>query len=156
MRREGGFSYVIVMFLVAVLSIISVRALETTLTRERRDKEAQLLEVGTAYMNAIRLYYEGAPGSAKGYPEELKELLKDNRLTRPTRPLRKLYRDPITGSTQWGLVLDANKHVTGVYSLSNARPFKQDGFPDELAAFKEAQRYSDWKFVYQPQVKVTP
>ena len=64
MRREGGFSYVIVMFLVAVLSIISVRALETTLTRERRDKEAQLLEAGTAYMNAIRLYYEGAPGSA--------------------------------------------------------------------------------------------
>lgn len=156
MRREGGFSYVVVMFLVAVLSIMSVRALETTLTRERRDKEAQLLEVGTAYMIAIRLHYEGAPGTAKSYPAELKELLRDNRLTRPTRPLRKLYRDPMTGSTQWGLVLDANDHVTGVYSLSDAKPYKQDGFPDYLAEFKGAQRYSDWKFVYQPQVKVTP
>ena len=156
MRREAGFSYVIVMFLVAVLSIISVRALETTLTRERRDKEAQLIEVGTAYKNAIRQYYEGAPGTAKSYPAKLEDLLQDLRLTRPTRPLRKLYRDPITGSSQWGLVLDANDHVTGVYSLSNGKPFKQDGFADDLVSFKGAQRYSDWKFVYSPQVKVTP
>lgn len=155
MRGETGFSYVIVMFLVAVLSVVSVRALETTLTRERRDKEAQLLEVGSAYLAAIRQYYQDAPGSVKSYPMELEDLLHDTRQTRPRRPLRKLYRDPITGSGGWGVVRDADGAVTGVFSLSTAKPFKQDGFDGELSSFKGAQRYSDWKFVYQPQ-KVTP
>jgi len=39
MRQQGGFSYVIVMFLVAALSLASVRALENTLVSEQRDKE---------------------------------------------------------------------------------------------------------------------
>ncbi|MET0264254.1 MAG: type II secretion system protein [Duganella sp.] len=144
------------MFLVAVLSIISVRALDNTLTRERRDKEAQLLDVGQAYLQAIQRYYEGAPGSVQSYPLKLEDLLLDVRLTRPTRPLRKLYRDPITGSSEWGLVLEENGGIKGVYSLSNARPFKQDGFREQLQSFTGAARYSDWKFVYQPQIKVTP
>lgn len=149
MRRQTGFSYVMVMFMVAVLSIVSVRALETTLTRERRDKEAQLLEVGTAYMNAIRQYYAEAPGTAKSYPMQLKDLLYDGRLTRPTRPLRKLFRDPVTGSGEWGLVRSEAGAIMGVYSLSNAKPFKRAGFGPELQSFNGAQHYSDWKFVYQ-------
>jgi type II secretory pathway pseudopilin PulG len=153
MRNERGFSYVIVMFLVAVLSIVSVRGLETTLTREKRDKEAQLLEVGTAYLKAIEQYYNEAPGTAQSYPLELEALLYDDRLTRPLRPLRKLFRDPVTGSDKWGVVRNAAGAVIGVYSLSSAKPFKQKGFPVELQSFTEAQHYSDWKFIYQPPIK---
>jgi len=139
------------MFLVGVLSIVSVRAIESTLTRERRDHEADLLARGTAYRNAIRQYYLGGPGSAQSYPKELKELLYDQRLTRPTRPLRKLYRDPMVRSGEWGLVHNEAGDLIGVYSLSKVRPVKRAGFPKEFANFANAQRYSDWKFVYLPE-----
>lgn len=147
---QRGFSYVVVMFLVAFVAIASVRALENVRTAERREKEASLLWVGTAYRNAIATYHGGSPGEQKTYPKKLKDLLYDERQANPNRPLRKLYRDPITGSPDWGLVKDAKGNITGVYSLSTEAPVKRAGFPPELAAFAGAQQYSDWKFVYQP------
>jgi hypothetical protein len=148
-RGEAGFSYVVVMFLVAATALAGVRALENTVQSERRDKEAELLWRGTAYLNAIRQYYENSPGTGKGFPEKLEELLYDKRLVRPTRPLRKLYLDPMT-EQPWAEVKDASGRVIGVQSLSQVKPIKQAGFPEELAAFNGAQRYSDWKFVYKP------
>lgn len=148
--KARGFSYVVVMFLVAVVAIASVRAMEVTITSERRSKEAELLWVGNAYRNAIRTYYDGASGSNKTYPAKLEELLYDGRLTRPTRPLRKLYRDPVSGSTAWGIVKDQDGAVIGVYSLAKGKPIKRAGFPPELASFANANSYSDWKFVYKP------
>lgn len=149
MRRQQGFTYVVVMFLVAVLSIVSVRALQYTRMAEQREKEAELLWVGMAYRNAIAAYYNEAQGSTKVFPTQLKELLK-HELTNPTRPLRKLYRDPITGSKDWGMVRNEDGALIGVYSLSQQRPLKREGFRPEMAGFTNAQRYSDWKFVFQP------
>jgi type II secretory pathway pseudopilin PulG len=148
MRSEQGFSYVIVMFLVAVLSVISVRALQNTLTTDRRDKEAELLAVGTAYRRAIADYVEMSPGSVKAYPRELSDLLLDQRRARLARPLRKLYRDPVTGRPDWGVVRSPDGGVMGIYSLSDASPIKREGFASELVGFAGARRYSDWKFVY--------
>jgi type II secretory pathway pseudopilin PulG len=148
-RRQGGFSYVIVMFLVAVLSIVTVRAMENTLTMEKREKEAEALWRGMAYREAIRVYYESSPGTEKSYPQELKDLLYDARLVRPTRPLRRLYTDPLSGG-EWGVVRNDAGRIIGVYPNSNAAPLKQAGFPDILATFTAAMHYSDWKFIYQP------
>jgi type II secretory pathway pseudopilin PulG len=148
-RRQKGFSYVIVMFLVAILSVAAVRALENTLTLERRDKEREALWRGKAYRDAIRLYYESSPGTGKSYPQELKDLLYDQRLVRPTRPLRRLYTDPLSGG-EWGVIRNDDGRIIGVHPNSNAVPLKQEGFPDELGGFTAAKRYTDWKFVYQP------
>jgi len=150
MTRERGFSYLIVMFLVAAVSIISVRALRNTLTTERREKEAQLLLVGQAYRTAIFNYYQNSPGSNKTFPPELDALLLDQRATRTSRPLRKLFRDPITGSTEWGVVRSGSGGVMGVYSLSTQVPFKTNGFPPELVGFANANSYQAWRFVFQP------
>jgi type II secretory pathway pseudopilin PulG len=152
MRRQQGFSYVVVMFLVAVLSLLSVRALRNTLTEERRAKEAELLATGIAYRNAIRAYYENAPGTGKVYPDSLEALLEDRRGTKIRKHLRKRFRDPITGSRDWGLVyLDGDQtQIVGVYCLSAQRPIKRNGFPDELGPFINAASYRDWKFVYKP------
>lgn len=149
-RRQDGFSYVVAMFMVAVVAIVSVRALENSMTRERRAKEAELLIVGQAYRDAIRSYYENSPGTAKTYPANLEALLLDTRTTRMRRPLRKLFRDPISASQAWGLVRSESGGVMGVYSLSNLKPMKIDGFPNELSSFKNAKRYKDWQFVYPP------
>lgn len=149
-RSQAGFSYLIAMFMVAVVAIVSVRALENSLTQERREKEAELLQIGQAYRNAIRTYYENSPGTAKTYPAQLSALLLDERTTRLRRPLRKLYRDPISASNDWGIVRSETGGVMGVYSLSNLKPIKTDGFPEELGSFKNAQHYKEWQFVYQP------
>lgn len=149
MRGQRGFSYPIAMFLVAVLGLISARALENILIQEKRSREAELLSVGKAYRDAIRRYYEGSPGTVKKYPENLTLLLLDPRPTRPSRPLRKLFRDPITGSTDWGLITTETGAIKGVYSRSGLKPVKADGFAAEFSHFKDAQRYSDWVFVYE-------
>jgi len=151
MRREGGFSYVIVMFLVGILSLAALRAIENTITNERRELEAELLWRGAAYREAIRRFHAGSPGETKKYPEELKDLLSDQRLTRPARPLRKLYRDPMSATGQWGVLRNERGEVIGVHSLSSVRPIKRNGFPKELADFTNAQHYSDWRFVYLPE-----
>lgn len=148
--RQHGFSYVVVMFLVAIASIASVRALESTLVSERRDKEAELLWRGMAYRDAIRDYYVNSPGTGNVYPKELKDLLYDSRRVRMTRPLRKLYRDPMTDDGQWAPVRNDAGDLIGIRSRSTVKPLKQAGFPLELASFKNAQHYSDWKFVYKP------
>ena len=150
MRLQQGFSYVIVLFLVAVLSLLSVRALSNSLTTERREKEAQLLLIGQAYRQAIADYYQHSPGSNKTFPPTLEALLLDQRATRPVRPLRKLYRDPITGDTNWGIDRNEAGAVIGVHSLSMQVPYKKSGFPPELASFTNATSYQGWRFVYQP------
>lgn len=150
MRHQRGFSYPIAMFLVALLALVSARALENSQTAERRDKEAELLLVGQAYRDAIRSYFDNSPGTAKVYPPELTALLQDARTTRVRRHLRKLYRDPITASAEWGVVRTPEGAVKGVYSLSNVRPLKSGGFPDELSGLAGAGHYREWLFVYEP------
>ena len=148
--RTQGYSYVVVMFVVAVMSIASLHGLRHTKTMEQVDKEEDLLWVGKAYRNAIQAYYEGTPGSDKLYPQQLSDLLYDVRQNRPGRTLRKLYRDPMTSSADWGLVKDERGGIVGVFSKSEARPMKRNGFPSAFENFAGAQRYSQWQFIYQP------
>jgi type II secretory pathway pseudopilin PulG len=152
--RESGFSYVVAMFLVAVLAVMALRGLQITLTKERREKEAQLLDIGRAYQNAIRDYYEFSPGSEKKYPPKLASLLLDERTSTTRRHLRRQYRDPMTGQSDWGLVKSGDGRIVGVFSLSTRKPLKVGGFSSEMASAKDATTYSDWKFSYLPEVKV--
>lgn len=151
MRRESGFTYVIVMFAVAVSSIVAVRAVEFVGTAEHRQKEEELLYVGRAYYEAIRNFYENSPGTVKTLPASLDALLLDERTTTLRRPLRKLYRDPITGSDHWGVIKTEDGKVAGVYSLSARAPLKTGGFRKEFASFAKAKSYSQWQFKYVPQ-----
>jgi len=155
-RRQTGFTYVIALFLVATLSVISLHAVERTWTNERRDKEAQLLYVGQAYRQAILTYYENSPGTAKAYPPDLQSLLQDSRTTTLQRPLRRLYRDPMTASLDWGTVPGPDGGVMGVYSKSTQQPIKTNGFPDALAGFIGATSYQQWQFTYQPNQPAKP
>jgi type II secretory pathway pseudopilin PulG len=150
MRSEEGFTYVIAMLLVAALAVIAVRGIQITLTSERREKEIQLLEAGSAYYAAIKSYYDTSPGTAKAYPPTLEALLLDERKTAMQRHLRKLYRDPLTGSKEWGLVAAPGGGVMGVFSLSIRRPLKTGGFPAGMRVVENAATYLEWQFVYQP------
>ncbi|WP_137939777.1 type II secretion system protein [Chitinivorax sp. B] len=141
------------MWLVVILLVMSVllgRTTEMAATQAERDREADLLYVGRLYREAIRSYIERSPGGAKAYPKELADLVQDKRFPQPVRHLRKLYPDPITGSTEWGVLGAPGGGILGIFSKSEKKPYKQTGFVDEEVPFENQQRYSDWKFVAQP------
>ncbi len=147
---EDGFTYVAALFLVAMLTYLSMRAVQDWHMAELRDKELQLLFVGEQYRHAIQTYYELSPGSVKKYPADLADLLIDKRATRLIRPIRQLFADPMSSNGQWGVVTAPTGGIMGVYSLSTDTPIKQDGFVSEESAFVGARHYSEWQFIYIP------
>ena len=99
----------------------------------QREKEAELLFRGEQYRDAIASYYK-----------------KEQRYPMPVRHLRRLYRDPITGETDWGVVEAPGGGVMGVYSKSAEETVKSGNFSSKNQEFAEGRHYSDWKFVHSP------
>lgn len=155
--RQRGFTYLALLFAVAIMGAVLGATAVVWHTLVQRDKEQDLLFVGHAYRQAIAEYYEKSPGSAKQYPKKLEDLLEDKRQARLTRYLRKLYRDPITGGKEWGIVAGPGETIAGVYSLSTKAPIKSAKFDEEDKDFNGAASYADWKFVpAQPVPAATP
>ncbi len=143
--RSRGFTYLTVLFIVAILGGGLALVGEMWHTAAQREKEAELLFVGHQYRSAIERYYLSGP--QRQYPRALEDLLKDVRMPETRRYLRRVYADPMTGKAEWGLVKAPDGGILGVYSLSEAAPFKRANFMRRDAAFAGALKYSDWKFV---------
>lgn len=145
-RRQQGFGYLWLLFAVAVLGVGLSVVGQVWHTAVQRDREADLIYVGQQYKKAIKAYRDHTPGGGKEYPRSLDDLLLDHRVPHVARYLRRIYPDPISKSTEWGLVKQGDR-VIGVYSPSVAEPRKKTGFPKGLASFEDKSHYSDWKFV---------
>ncbi|HSQ04047.1 MAG TPA: type II secretion system protein [Burkholderiales bacterium] len=137
-----GFTYITVLFLIAVMGIVLSVVGEMWHTVQKREKETELLFVGAEFRRALTQYNASAPG----YPQRLEDLLKDPRFPDVRRYLRKIYRDPLTGRAEWGLLKSPENAITGVYSLSDEEPLKQAGFSAADAAFEGKKKYSEWVF----------
>jgi type II secretory pathway pseudopilin PulG len=147
MMKNRGFTYLTVLFIIAVLTAGLALVGEVWETAAKREKETQLLFVGNEYRKAITRYYLAGKNQ---YPRALEDLLKDPRQPGTVRYLRRLYPDPITGSAEWGIVKAPDAGIAGVYSLSEAKPLKTANFKVRDAGFDGAQTYSAWKFTYSP------
>ncbi len=143
---EAGFTYLGVLLLIAVTGIALGSTVTLWSTVAQRERERDLLWVGSQYAQALRSYYRSSPGLAQ-YPQTLEELLEDPRYPNPKRHIRQLYSDPITGSDAWGLVRSIDGRITGVYSESQEAPLKQTGFAAQWSDFEGLTHYSDWQFV---------
>jgi len=148
-RGESGFTYLGVLYIVAILGVLLAIAGQAWHTQVMREREEELLWVGDQYRKAIARFASISPGPPR-YPRELAELLKDPARPDTQRYLRKLYPDPITGKFEWGLVKSADGGIAGVYSLSEDKPFKTAGFKLEYAGFEGKEKYADWQFAYVP------
>lgn len=71
-RAEGGYAYLMALFMVLVLLIGSQVAMQNLLTQGRREREAELAWRGQQFVRAIRLYYK----KTGHYPQNLAELKK--------------------------------------------------------------------------------
>lgn len=144
--RSAGFTYIGLLLLVAMMGIGLLVASQVWQTVQKREKEDELLFVGDQFRRALRLYYANSPGGAR-YPRQLEDLLKDPRYPNVRRYLRKIYRDPITGSAEWGLLKGPGDLITGVYSLSEEEPLKKTEFRLVDRSFEDKTKYTEWVFV---------
>jgi type II secretory pathway pseudopilin PulG len=148
--RHTGFTYVGLLIAVAVLGVGLAATGQVWRTAAAREKERELLFIGSQYRTAIMNYYAGTPVGQIRYPRRLEDLLEDRRLPVMRRHLRRVHPDPITGGDQWGIVPAFDGGIAGVFSLSEQRPLKIAGFTGADARFDGAEHYSDWKFAYAP------
>ena len=146
-NHQAGFTYLAILFIVAIMGIALAAAGSVWHVAQQREKERELLYIGNQYRQAITRYYERSPGGAKQFPKKLEYLLQDNRMVTTQRYLRKIYRDPMTNSKNWGIVEGPGNSIMGVYSLSDELPLKQGNFDEIDKDFIGKSHYYDWKFV---------
>lgn len=148
--QQPGFSYIGLLIFVAILGVMSASAVSTGSTLERRSQEVELLFIGSQFREAFKSYYDDTPAGQLPYPKSLAELVKDDRFPQPRRHLRKIFVDPMTGRTDWGLVPAPGGGIAGVFSLSSGKPIKTAKFPAEFADFEGKENYSEWVFGQAP------
>ena len=147
MRSQEGFTYIGILFAVALVGTqLAVAGVIWSFAQDRQ-KERELLFVGEQFRTAISRYYLNPQGPQKEYPKRLDDLVRDSRYPGTVRHIRKLYADPITGKVRWNLITTPDCSIIGVYSQSGKAPIKVGNFPIAQKVFEKKQRYSDWRFV---------
>lgn len=146
-RRGGGFTYLSLIILVAIIGLVSAASLKLGSVIQRGRAEQELLVIGAAFSDALQSYADATPAGMPPQPPSLKALLRDPRFPGVRRHLRKLFADPMTGKEEWGVVYLGDKvGVLAIYSLSDLRPVKIGNFPPRFQGFADRQRISEWRF----------
>jgi type II secretory pathway pseudopilin PulG len=150
--QQRGFTYIALILAIALHGAVLATVGSVWHIAQKRERERELLFIGEQFRNAIRAYAQSGPGTRGQLPRTLDDLLLDPRFPGNKRHLRKVFVDPMTWKTEWGLVKTPDGGaILGVYSLSEETPLKQTHFQPADRAFEGAASYSDWKFVYKPQ-----
>jgi type II secretory pathway pseudopilin PulG len=149
MRRgePGGYSFVAVLVLLAIVSFGLAFIGPLWSQQAQREREQELLRIGTLYARALANYRDSSPGSAKQYPASLDALLVDTRFVGVVRHLREPYPDPVNAGQAWGLLRNEAGCIVGVHSLSTAAPLAQGAVAPDGTAMPAATQYSQWKFI---------
>lgn len=150
--RQGGMIYLALLLSVALIGGLSAISLKVAQTIQLRSAEAELIDIGLEFRNALQSYADMTPNGLPKTPEFLSELLRDPRFPVIQRHLRRLYFDPLAGTQEWGLVRDLDRRIVGIHSLNRQETSKKENFPAELAYLSGAKRHSDWIFSAAPVV----
>lgn len=95
MKKTDGYTILLLMFAVFVMSIGLMIAVPVWQTQIQREKESELIFRGKQYVEAIRLFQRKRPGA---FPKDFEELIKE-------KCLRKLFEDPMSPDGKWNLIL---------------------------------------------------
>lgn len=167
LSSQRGMTLFTVLFAIMVIGLMLGLTGQTWSQVMKREREEELYFRGDQYRRAIQSYYSTAQEGKGTYPPSLKDLLKDPRSLQTKRHLRKLYLDPFTNSEfvligaggnveGENVTAQSQGSISGVRSTSTLAPFRQDGFPEEYAAFKGAPSYDKWEFIYTPTADTAP
>ncbi|MBT9463071.1 type II secretion system protein [Hydrogenophaga sp.] len=147
-RQQQGFGYLMVLFALAAMGISLASAGQVWHTAAQREKEAQLLFVGHQFRLALASYRDRSPEGSPNTPATLDDLLQDKRFPKPVPHLRRLWRDPMTNSTDWVLVKPGGR-ITGVHTRHEGEPLRHVHEPRD-ASLSGTTAYSQWVFVAEP------
>jgi type II secretory pathway pseudopilin PulG len=103
-RRSAGFTYLWLLFVIALGGVALAALGQQQQTIQQREREAELRFRGEAIAAAILSYVEQSPDGNKALPTRLEDLLEDRRHLPACRHLRRLYTDPFTGRADWVLL----------------------------------------------------
>lgn len=145
-RGSLGFAYIWMLVIFSILAITIGQWSVNYATLLQREKEQELIRIGSLYQRAINEYYNNSPLGYPKYPLKLEELLRDERHSEIFRYLRKLEKDPMTNKN-FEVMRNKENGIIGVYSPSFKKPIKIKNFSKELVGFENAHSYRDWKFI---------
>lgn len=151
-NKSNGYTFLVVLIVVVVMGISAEATSRLTSTIIKREKEQELLFRGQAYAKAIKSYYL-AGKTIKTFPKSLDDLLKDPRYI-DKKHIRKLYIDPLTNKPDWVLIRDKLGGISGIASSSEELAMKTANFPAGLESFEKTTNYTQWRFVYSPEIRV--
>lgn len=145
-RSQGGFTFIGVLIVTAVVGIGLAGLGKVWSFDAQREREQELLFIGDQYRAAILSYSASTPAGKPRYPRELEDLLDDKRLPVTRRHLRQLYPDPFTGKADWETVRGPEGGIMALHSRHGGLPMKVGNFPKRYSAFESASSYRDWVF----------
>jgi len=155
MKKRKGYSLIILLVVISVMSIGLLVAVPVWKTQIQREKEEELIFRGKQYVEAVRIYQMKNPGR---FPKTLDELLEE-------KCIRKLFTDPIIKEGEWNIILHqeavradkkqaiqkvmiapkntlsamSNAQILGVVSSSTEKSIK---------IYNEQETYDKWLFFY--------
>jgi type II secretory pathway pseudopilin PulG len=123
-RKQAGYSLLMVVFMVATILIMAAASAPNILTQGRREREEETVWRGEQYQRAIGLYFR----KFGRYPTKIEDLTKQ---TNGVRFLRKAYKDPMnTQDGSWrfiyvgpnGQLIGSLRHTSLLQGLLTAPP----------------------------------
>lgn len=135
-RLDRGFTYLMVLWWVAISSVMLAALAQNWQTESRREKEKELAFKGAQIRQAIDAFSKRTPsqGGAR-LPKDWDELLADRRDGAVVRHLRQVWPDPMTGKP-WGEIR-VGGYLKGVFSQAKGTP---------LTAPQGLDSYPAWRF----------
>lgn len=150
LRNDQGFTYIGLLILLAILSVVTLGTVTLDAIVKRRHAEEELLRIGNDFRKALILYAINSPVGSSRYPSKLEDLCRDPRFQKPKRYLRMVLPDPLTGKTLWGIIRSPDgQGILGIYSLAEGNPIKIAMFDEEFREFTNSKTYQDWIFSTQ-------
>ncbi|MFZ2652359.1 MAG: type II secretion system protein, partial [Burkholderiaceae bacterium] len=153
---QRGLTYLALLLAVAITSAALGAGASLWSQAQRRERETQLLWAGDQIRHAILAYAQFGADPAERYPRDLEDLLLDPRSPAPRRFLRRIYDDPMTRSTQWGLIRNGQGRIVGVHSRAAGAPLKTGKFAAAYLDFEQARSYADWRFTTLVEMRPQP
>jgi type II secretory pathway pseudopilin PulG len=155
MGHRRGYAIIMLLVILSVLSIGLMVAVPVWQTQIQREKEEELIFRGRQIVEAVRVYQSKNPGR---YPRSLQELYEK-------RCLRRLFKDPMTPSGEWNILLLSSSPSAGHSGapqqvllvpqsmLSSLADLKLIGVASssKRASFRiynQARSYDEWLFYY--------
>lgn len=92
---KSGYMLLILVFIVFLISIGLMIAVPVWQTQIKREREEELIFRGKQFVEAIRIFQTKNPGT---FPKSFDELIEE-------KCLRRLYKDPMTASGEWNIIL---------------------------------------------------